>query len=440
MRGMVCIAGWLLGCMLFASQPAEARIDEMKGELARITAALEKTENLLAERKRAFEKLLETEAALRETAAGDEADIGSLEEILRASAGEIRTLLAQSLTGPEYPDRKARIDQILLPDRMPGMADIAALADICFEEMAANGQVRRGEGKMIGADGAETAGTVVRVGGFTAFFEKEGAVGYLRRDPELAYPAMVPGTPPWGIRRAIRDYFDGESEELPLDLSRGVIAAAANRESDWRAFLSAGGPLVWPILFIGLLALILFIERFFSLLRIPARTDRFMERLRELAADRQWSQCLDLCRSKQHIPVCNVLAAGIEYRDAGAEVLETALEEAVLREMPRLERFLTTLGVLAAVAPLLGLLGTVTGMIHTFQGITLFGAGDPRMMSGGISEALITTQLGLAVAIPIMIAHHFCDRRVEKITGDMEEKGTALEAILLRMQRTEASP
>jgi biopolymer transport protein ExbB len=103
-----------------------------------------------------------------------------------------------------------------------------------------------------------------------------------------------------------------------------------------------------------------------------------------------------------------------------------------LKEMPRLERFLPTLGVLAAIAPLLGLLGTVTGMINTFQVITAVGTGDPRMMSGGISEALLTTQFGLTVAIPIMIIHHFLERRVDKIVGDMEEKGTAFAVTMIK--------
>ena len=87
-------------------------------------------------------------------------------------------------------------------------------------------------------------------------------------------------------------------------------------------------------------------------------------------------------------------------------------------------------------APLLGLLGTVTGMINTFQIITLYGAGDARMMSGGISEALITTQLGLAVAVPIMILHHILERRVDKILGDMEEKGASFAVALMKKGQT----
>ncbi|MCF8117968.1 MAG: MotA/TolQ/ExbB proton channel family protein, partial [Desulfarculaceae bacterium] len=128
----------------------------------------------------------------------------------------------------------------------------------------------------------------------------------------------------------------------------------------------------------------------------------------------------------------NVRPPGLPPRGQPAEVIDAGLSEAMLRELPRLERFLTTLKVLAAVAPLLGLLGTVTGMINTFQVITVFGAGDPRLMAGGISEALITTQLGLAVAIPILVASALLGRRVSRLAGDMEEKAVALAAALIK--------
>jgi biopolymer transport protein ExbB len=108
------------------------------------------------------------------------------------------------------------------------------------------------------------------------------------------------------------------------------------------------------------------------------------------------------------------------------EEMENALQEAILREIPPMERFLSTLGMLAAIAPLLGLLGTVTGMINTFHVITSHGTGDPRIMSGGISEALVTTMLGLAVAIPMLMAHTWLGRAVDKTIGEMEEKAVAL--------------
>jgi len=116
-----------------------------------------------------------------------------------------------------------------------------------------------------------------------------------------------------------------------------------------------------------------------------------------------------------------VLKAGLECRDMSRTDMENALQEAILNEIPSMERFLSTLGMLAAIAPLLGLLGTVTGMINTFHVINYYGTGDPRMMSGGISEALVTTMLGLSVAIPIMLVHTLLTRKVENTIAQMED-------------------
>jgi biopolymer transport protein ExbB len=126
------------------------------------------------------------------------------------------------------------------------------------------------------------------------------------------------------------------------------------------------------------------------------------------------------------------MAQALEHRGASREVIENSVQEAALRELGRLDRFLPTLSVLAAVAPLLGLLGTVSGMIETFQTIAEFGSGDVRLMSGGISEALLTTQLGLGVAIPVMLVHHLFERRADRLVADMEERGTAFSVSLLR--------
>jgi biopolymer transport protein ExbB len=189
---------------------------------------------------------------------------------------------------------------------------------------------------------------------------------------------------------------------------------------------------MWPIVFVAGLAILIIVERLIVLGTTKADTDKIMKRINDLADKGDWKECQLACEKKSRVPTCRMLKRAIGHIGATQEVLENALQEAILREMPRLERFLPTLGVLAAIAPLLGLLGTVTGMINTFRVITVVGTGDPRMMSGGISEALLTTQFGLVVAIPIMIIHHFLERRVDKIAGDMEEKGTAFAVTMIK--------
>jgi biopolymer transport protein ExbB len=157
-----------------------------------------------------------------------------------------------------------------------------------------------------------------------------------------------------------------------------------------------------------------------------------MGKVNELADAGRWDECHDLLARKKDRPVYNVLRAGLGAVTEAHETIESVLQEAILKELPRLERFLPALNVMAAVAPLLGLLGTVTGMIATFHVITLYGTGDPRLMAGGISEALVTTMLGLSVAIPVMLVHTFLRRRVEHVVGDMEEKAVAMSNIIGR--------
>jgi biopolymer transport protein ExbB len=120
-------------------------------------------------------------------------------------------------------------------------------------------------------------------------------------------------------------------------------------------------------------------------------------------------------------PFRGVVAEGIAHRESSREDLEEIMHEAILIELPRLERHLVFLSLGAVVSPLLGLLGTVTGMIHTFNLIEIFGTVDPRLLSGGISEALITTMAGLSVAIPLVLLHALLSRRVRTITDGLEK-------------------
>jgi biopolymer transport protein ExbB len=183
---------------------------------------------------------------------------------------------------------------------------------------------------------------------------------------------------------------------------------------------------VWPILAILVVSIGIVIERVVFLWRKRMDAEGLMGRITIWAAEQQWELCQKACDRLQAKPLARVVAAGLRCRQMKREEIENALQEAILREVPAMERSLSMLGMLAAIAPLLGLLGTVTGMINTFHVITQHGTGDPRMMSGGISEALVTTMLGLSVAIPIMLAHTLLNRMADSHIGRMEEKAVAL--------------
>jgi biopolymer transport protein ExbB len=310
------------------------------------------------------------------------------------------------------------------------MEDIRAIIAAYDDELRAGGMVERRPAALVGLDGRRRQAEVTRIGALTAICRDVDAglcfaVYGKEHDAFLAVSRV-----PWLLRRTVKRFLAGKDADVCLDFSGGAsVARLALQPTPWER-LKSGGVLVWPILFIGIVAVALSIERFFFLRRVKSNTDTVMGTVTGLVADGQWDEGLRLVQQR-HGPVYNVLAAGLRARRSTREVLEHVFEEAIMKELPRLERFLPTLQVLAAVAPLLGLLGTVTGMIDTFQVITIFGTGDPKLMSGGISEALVTTKLGLTVAIPIILVHAFFSRRVEAIIGDMEEKAVGLTVAII---------
>ena len=175
---------------------------------------------------------------------------------------------------------------------------------------------------------------------------------------------------------------------LALDPSRGALMTALTDTPNFRERIDQGGAVGYVIIVLGILALII------GLIRWVAVT----------IAGRRVSAQQRSDQTSEKNPLGRVLSVYEKNRDLDAETLELKLNEVVLRESSQLEKFLWLVKTVSVVAPLLGLLGTVTGMIQTFQAITMFGAGDPKMMAGGISEALVTTMLGLTIAIPARAA------------------------------------
>ncbi|WP_421901376.1 MotA/TolQ/ExbB proton channel family protein [Maridesulfovibrio sp.] len=386
--------------------------------------------------KNQYEALLAEEKKLKEELAEQAHELKTIDGAIRTSAKQAGDFFSESLTTPDHPDRQPVLESILKPNIFPGMESIRNLLHLYLDEMRAGGEISHKDTNFITEDGRKTNGETIRVGTFaTVFRTPDGELGFLRPDSNGNGLKAVAGKPGWQLSGTINDFFDGKSNLFPVDISNGAaLQRLAQTQKSFTEWLSAGGILVWPILLVGLIAALLIIERFIALSRIRANSSKNMSHIIEMISQGQWPQCREFCLQKSSFPTCRVINHTLQYAGTSKEVLENAFQEGLLKEMPLLERFLPTLNVLAAVAPLLGLLGTVTGMINTFQIITIYGTGDPRMMSGGISEALVTTQLGLAVAVPIMLLHHILDRRVDKIVGDMEEKGASIAVALMKKE------
>lgn len=358
----------------------------------------------------------------------------SVSGTIRSAARELDTLLTESPFTAADPDRLNLVRDVLAPNRFAGIDDLDLLVNGFFNEMDLAGRVQVERGNVLMPSGELTETEILSIGPFSASFrdDKEN-VGFLRYLPENRKFQMLGRAPSGSVQKNISAYMDGKEDAVHTDVSAGAALQQVMNRSTLKSQVEVGGFLVWPIIFIGFLALLVTVERLWFLWRVHTNADKVMGRVNTLASEKNWASCDSILLSGKGKPVYNILIAGINARQADRQTLENVLREAILRELPRLERFLPMLNVMAAIAPLIGLLGTVTGMIQTFNSITLFGTGDPRMMSGGISEALITTEFGLAVAIPIMLIHTFLARQVEHVVEDMEEKSVSLCNILSRV-------
>jgi biopolymer transport protein ExbB len=424
-----------------AAQAAEARILKDRKALVAEVKRLENREKELAATlsrlEERFEALTEVEEELAKAWSERELAFRELVGTVRTSARDLETILKHSPFTAERPERLEQIQPVLEKKHFPGLDDILLVSDLFLEEIERSGEVTLKEGSYVDRTGQDRAGRVLTLGKFTAIYDDSNEVGFLRysEDEERFY--ALSALPSWWVRRNLRGYMEGRDEAVYVDLSGGgALRQITHKPSLWEQIRS-GGPVVWPILAIAAFALLLVFERIVYLRRVHGNTDRLMDEMNRLASRGDWKACEALVEGYEDKdwPVLNVLAAGLSGRHEDRETQENILQEAILREVPRLEQFLAVLAILGAVAPLLGLLGTVTGMIDTFRVITLYGTGDPKMMSGGISEALITTELGLAVAIPIMLFHTFLSRRVDSLVGDMEEKAVALTNVIQKERR-----
>jgi biopolymer transport protein ExbB len=184
--------------------------------------------------------------------------------------------------------------------------------------------------------------------------------------------------------------------------------------------VKAGGPFMVPIILCSIAAVGILLERLWTLQRKRVLPQELIKKVTQLADSNQVNEKV-IDALEKNSPLGRVLAAALANRDRGREIMMERVEDTGRHVVHELERFLNTLGTIASISPLLGLLGTVTGIIRAFNAVMMGGMGDPRMLAGGISEALITTASGLAVAIPSFIAYRYLRGKVERIVIDMEK-------------------
>lgn len=342
--------------------------------------------------------------------------LGSLTELfghITSAAGDLRSNIDTSLTSIQYPGREQFLDELVdkmsSNDKLPSIEEIERLWFELQREATETGKVSRFTTEVSKPNGDTAATEVVRVGAFNAI-TADGQ--YLRfNDGSLEELARQPGS------------YNGMASDLASS-SAGLSAFGVDPTGpSGGTYLSAlidsptlierwhqGKIVGYIITAVGAVALLIAIWRLVVLASVGSKVN---------------AQLKSSTPNKNN-PLGRVLAVQQDNPRADAESLELKLNEAVLKETPALENSLTLLKIIAAVAPLLGLLGTVTGMILTFQAITIFGAGDPKAMAGGISSALVTTVLGLCVAIPTLLLHTVVNGRAKKIIHILEEQSAGM--------------
>ena len=345
--------------------------------------------------------------------------LGSLKElfgVLQTAAGDSRATFDASLTNIEYPYRGDFMTE--LAEKMGSGSELASLEEIeelWFEiqrEMTETGKVKRFSGDVVLPDGQEVAKDITRVGVFNLVADGK----YLKFDPETGKISELLRQPEDRFVNGAEELDDAESGFVPfgLDPTKGQLLGQLVDVPSWyERSTTQGGTVGWIIIGLGIFGITVALLRILYMMTVSMSVARQVRNVDSPSANN---------------PLGRVLLAYHENKDIDVESLELKMGEAVLREVPKLSRLNTLIKVISVVAPLLGLLGTVIGMIVTFQSITLFGTGDPKLMAGGISQALITTMLGLCVAIPTVFLHSMMAGQSRRIIETLEGQATGFVA------------
>ncbi|MCQ4320463.1 MotA/TolQ/ExbB proton channel family protein [Stutzerimonas stutzeri] len=381
---------------------ANAALEQQKAEAERLKAEFDRQEAELAEQ----EKLLAQRVG----------HLGELFGVVRQSAGDIAGQWQDSLLNAQDPERLQRLRALAESRTLPSAEELDSFWMTLLEDLTASGQIERVELPVVGVDGQRSEQSVLRVGNFSAFTEDS----FLRYDSD-ARELLTPSRQPSGVGM-VSDYLNSNDalSALPIDPTRGSLLAQLQRQPQLWDRVQQGGLVGWVILALGAVGLILAIWRMVYLARVGRAVSRQARALNQPRDDNPLGRIIGVLGPKPQL--------------SDLETLELKLDEAILQETPPLEHGQSLLKLLSAVAPLLGLLGTVTGMIVTFQAITQSGGGDSRLMADGISQALVTTVLGLVVAIPLLFLHSLLASRSKALIQLLEQQSAGL--IALHLSRT----
>ncbi|TDQ39883.1 outer membrane transport energization protein ExbB [Thiopseudomonas denitrificans] len=376
---------------------ARAALRKAEAESAQLKAQFEEQEKLLAEQEQQLKERM--------------GELGELFAVLRQSAGDIAGQWQGSMLNVEKAGRVEQLERFANSRRLPTAENIEQLWLHILDDMSATGQVKTFRAPVIRVGGESQELDVTRVGPFSVAAEQSFLV-YHAGESSLRELPRQPG----GLSK-VQEWKNSQADlaYTLIDPTRGGLLDQLQRHPTFIDRVHQGGLVGYVIMVLGVLGLLLAVWRMAEL---------------QLVIGSIGKQMRNLSSPQGNNPLGRVLGVlGPNPQVTDLETLELKLDEAVMQEVPRLERGQGLLKLIAAVAPLLGLLGTVTGMIITFQAITQSGGGDSRLMADGISQALVTTVQGLVVAIPMLFLHSIVLARSKGVIQLLEQQCVGLLAL-----------
>lgn len=337
-------------------------------------------------------------------------NLGEMFGVVRQVADDLNGTLHTSLTRAETPQRPVDLNKLSQAKALPSITELQALWLTLQEEMTLTGQISQFKTNVVQTDGSEKEQLVTRIGAFNAITDE----GYLRFDEETGrLISMIRQPSHAGLINNYLSSNSGDISTIGIDPTRGALLGLVLSNPDLVGRIKQGALVGYIIIGLAIIGLLLAVWRLVTLFSIRKKVEKQIKNLDAPNADNPLGRIL-------------TTAANINTKAADQETLELKVDEAILKEVPQLEKAQSMIKLFAAIAPLLGLLGTVTGMIATFQAITNFGTGDPKLMAGGISQALITTVLGLIAAIPLLLAHNVVSTQSKRLIQILDEQATGL--------------
>ena len=335
------------------------------------------------------------------------ANLGEMFGVVRQVSLDTSQRLVGSIISAQYPGREVFLDELGARKELPTIVELQKLWVALQTEMTESGKIVTFQGDVSLGDGTKHSTTVTRVGVFNLLSES----GYVVYNPALGEMQELVRQPDSEFTSTVDGYVGSSAvmEPLAVDPSRGSLLRLLTQKKNNIERYHQGGVVGYVITGLFLFGLLIVLERIYTLTSVGSKIKK-----------------QEQSSVPGNNPLGRIMAVYQSNTDLTTDDLELKLDEAVLKETPKIERGINIIKVLAAVSPLLGLLGTVTGMIATFQSITLFGTGDPKLMAGGISTALMTTVLGLISAIPLIFLHSVVAGKSKSMVHVLEEQSTGL--------------